>query len=329
MKHMKPRSTAVTLTRVLALGVVAGAGSLGGALHAAEPELGCLPGGEVFGLFSPDAVKVRTTAYMTPFGTLNANIVLGDAPSGPVAIAAIDLAERFGEFLTAIAATSSIPIAIQASRVPEKYLEEKTIILCGGPAENPLVRRLVEEGRSVVDWENAEVGHIEVVEQAFGGPGRAVILGGANPRASVYAINAFTEFFKHLAGASLALARMLDAERQLQRPDIAGAGDSFERMLDGLRIDGSAKFHVPIRNPSPDFEQQLKDEVKLAQQVAQLLRSEPTPEEARTAFYDLAERCTDCHRRYLSFDFNATNRVQYLFSQYPNRQIGSDWAMAD
>ncbi|NEX15982.1 MAG: hypothetical protein C1943_04925 [Halochromatium sp.] len=294
----------------------------------AQP-LGCLPGGQVFDLFTPDAVPLRTTAYMTPFGTLNTNIVLGDDPSGAVAIAAIDLAERIGEYLPAVASTSPIPLAMRASEAPAKYLEQKTMLLCGGPDENALVKRLVDEGKSKVDWKAAEVGQIEVVEQAFGGPGTAVILGGSTSQGSVYAINAFTEFFKHLAGATLAQAKMLEADRQLRRGDIAGAADSFVYLLNGLRVDGSAKFFVPIKNPSPKFEQQLKDEAKLAQEVGQLLSQGPSLEEAEAQFQELASRCTYCHERYLSFDFKGTNRMQYLFSQFPDTRIETQWAKAD
>lgn len=296
---------------------------------AEDEQLGCLPNGDLFNLFAPDAVGVRTVAYMTPFGTLNTNLVLGDQPSAPVAVAAIDLAERIGEFLPAVASSSPIPLAIAASQVPEKYLEQKTMLLCGGPDENALVKRLVEAGKSVVDWAAADVGHIEVVENAFGGPGTALILGGATPKASAYAINAFSEFFKHLAGATLAQAKMLEADRQLRRGDMIGAAESFVPLLNGLRLDGSANFFVPIQNPSPKFEEQLRDEVRLAQEVGRLLRSEPSLDEAEAQFRELASRCMYCHERYLSFDFTGTNRMQYLFSQYPGTRLQTEWAKPD
>lgn len=330
MKSNVQRSRLISVTLAVSI-LLMGANLFSGRLVQADEAqpLGCLPGGQVFDLFTPDAVPLRTTAYMTPFGTLNTNIVLGDDPSGAVAIAAIDLAERIGEYLPAVASTSPIPLAMRASEAPAKYLEQKTMLLCGGPDENALVKRLVDEGKSKVDWKAAEVGQIEVVEQAFGGPGTAVILGGSTSQGSVYAINAFTEFFKHLAGATLAQAKMLEADRQLRRGDIAGAADSFVYLLNGLRVDGSAKFFVPIKNPSPKFEQQLKDEAKLAQEVGQLLSQGPSLEEAEAQFQELASRCTYCHERYLSFDFKGTNRMQYLFSQFPDTRIETQWAKAD
>jgi len=325
------RVSSLTSLALICLTLLLGISTLSSRLAQADEAhpLGCLPGGQVFDLFTPDAVPLRTTAYMTPFGTLNTNIVLGDDPSGAVAVAVTDLAERIGEYLPAVASTSPIPLAMRASEAPAKYLEQKTMLLCGGPDENALVKRLVEEGKSVVDWKSAELGHIEVIEQAFGGPGSAVILGGATPQASVYAINAFSEFFKHLAGATLAQVKMLEADRQLRRGDIAGAADSFVYLLNGLRVDGSAKFFVPIKNPSPKFEQQLKDEARLAQEVGQLLRQGPSLEEAEAQFQELASRCSYCHERYLSFDFKGTNRMQYLFSQFPDTRIETQWAKAD
>jgi len=325
------RVSSLTSLALICLTLLLGISTLSSRLAQADEAhpLGCLPGGQVFDLFTPDAVPLRTTAYMTPFGTLNTNIVLGDDPSGAVAVAVTDLAERIGEYLPAVASTSPIPLAMRASEAPAKYLEQKTMLLCGGPDENALVKRLVEEGKSVVDWKSAELGHIEVIEQAFGGPGSAVILGGATPQASVYAINAFSEFFKHLAGATLAQSKMLEADRQLRRGDIAGAADSFVYLLNGLRVDGSAKFFVPIKNPSPKFEQQLKDEARLAQEVGQLLRQGPSLEEAEAQFQELASRCSYCHERYLSFDFKGTNRMQYLFSQFPDTRIETQWAKAD
>lgn len=292
-------------------------------------EMGCLPNGELFDLFAPDAVGLRTTAYMTPFGTLNTNLVLGDQPSAAVAVAAIDLAERIGEFLPALGSTSPIPLAMPAADAPQKYLEQKTTLLCGGADENALVQRLVATDKSTVDWEAAEVGYIEVVENAFGGPGTAVILGGATPQASAYAINAFSEFFKHLAGATLAQARMLEADRQLRHGEINAAADSFGTLLNGLRVDGSANFFVPIENPSPKFEEQLRDEVRLAQAFARLLRTDPDLEQAEAQFQELASRCMYCHERYLAFDYMGTNRMQYLFSQYPETRLQTEWAKTD
>lgn len=317
-------------TLAMVLLAATGIGLVFAPAHAAEEDqLGCLPNGDLFNLFDPDSVGLRTTAYMTPFGTLNTNLVIGDEPSGAVAVAAIDLAERIGEFLPAVGSTSPIPLALQVSQAPQKYLQQKTSLLCGGPDENALVEQLVDAGRSSVDWDTAEVGYIEVIENAFDGPGTAVILGGATPEASAYAINAFSEFFKHLAGATLAQARMLEADRQLRRGEVTAAADSFVHLLNGLRVDGSANFYVPINNPSPKFEQQLKDEVKLAQEVAQLLRNEPSLEQAEAQFQELASRCMYCHERYLSFDFMGTNRMQYLYSQYPQTRLQTEWAKPD
>ena len=329
MKTIARVSRTGTLAALLAACVGFGAGCGSGAARAEGPQLGCFPNGEVFDAFTPDAVKIRTTGFLTPFGTLNTNVVLADDPSGPVAVGAVELAERVGELLTAFNTTSSDQIALKASDVPDKYLEQKTMLLCGGPDENPLVRRLVREGKSTVDWTRADMGRIEVIEGAFGGPGTAIILGGADPDAAFYAIGALSEYLKHVGGAGLAQAKMLQADRQLRRGEVAAAADSFEHLLNGLRIDGGATFHAPIKDPSPEFPAELAQEVRMARDVYRLLKRGAPAVEADARFRTLAGRCVYCHDRYLAFDFTGTNRMQYLFAQYPDTRLQTDWARED
>ncbi|MCP3874034.1 MAG: hypothetical protein GY699_12860, partial [Desulfobacteraceae bacterium] len=182
-------------------------------------KMGCYPNGEMFNSFSPDAIAIRTVAFLTEFGTLNTNIVIGEYPSSTVAVSAMELCERIGEYLQVINTNSSDAIGLSTGDVSQKYLQEKTIVLCGGPSENELVRQLVKSGKSKVDWNNAQTGTIEVIPEAFGGPGTAVVLAGQGPDGSFYAISAMSEFFKHLTGAGLAEAMMLKADNQLQRGD--------------------------------------------------------------------------------------------------------------
>ncbi len=221
---------------------------------------------------------------------------------------------------------SPAAIGISAGDVPEKYLQEKTIVLCGGPAENELVKQLVDSGKSKVDWNTAQTGTIEVISRAFGGPGIAVVLGGHGPDGSFYAISALSEFFKHLTGAGLVEAMMLKADKQLQRNDVQGAFESYKRLLDGLRIDGSANFYVPVKEISPDFPKLLKAETDMSREFARFLKTGPTPKEANDQHRKIAGECAYCHQRYLSYDRMSPNRVKYLYSQYPKARLETDWA---
>jgi len=153
-----------------------------------------------------------------------------------------------------------------------------------------------------------------------------VILGGKDPKGASYAIAAMSEFFKHLTGAGLVEASMLQADRQLQRGDIKGASDSYARLIDGLRIDSSATFHVPIKDNTPDFSILLKEEIEMSRQFARFLATGPTPEKANAQFRQIAGKCTYCHHRYFSYDKMATNRVKYLYSQYPKARLETAWA---
>lgn len=287
---------------------------------------GCLPNGDVFNLFYPDAISLRHVAFLTEFGTLNTNVVIGDTPDGSVAIAAMDLVERVGEYLQTINTTSSAGIGLTASTIPPKYLAERTIVLCGTVQSNALIRQLVDAGKSKVDWSAEALGKIEVVPNAFDGPGSAVILGGRDAQASILAIAALNEFFKHLTGATLVEAMMLQADKQLQHGEVRAAKDTYKRLVDGLRIDGSATFFAPIKDMSPHFPKLLKEEVDMSVEMAKFLTTEPSATEANKALRDVAKKCAFCHQRYLSYDRMKTNRISYLYSQYPDARLETEWA---
>lgn len=290
-----------------------------------EP-LGCHLGGQVFQEFFPNAVELRTVAFITPFGTLNSNIVLGESIDSVVASGAMELAERMGEFLISINSSAMTEhISLLASETPEKYLQEKTMLLCGGPEENSLVKRLVDSGASKVDWSTADKGKIEVIPNAFGGNGAAVIMAGADSQATYNAATALAAFFAHLAGATMIESWMLLADEQLQRGEVEGAARSFERIVCGLRIDGASNFHAPIKDFNPAFPELLAEEATQAQELHQLLLTSPSPEKANEEFRKLAKKCVYCHQRYLSYDRMSTNRVQYNFSQFPDRRLETSW----
>ncbi len=289
-------------------------------------KMGCLPNGEIFNSFSPNATALRTVPFLTEFGILNTNVVIGQHPSSTVAVSAMELCERIGEYLQVINTNSSDTIGLSTGDVPQKYLQEKTIVLCGGPSENELVKQLVKSGKSKVDWNAAQTGTIEVISEAFGGPGTAVVLAGQGSDGSFYAISAMSEFFKHLTGAGLAEAMMLKADNQLQRSDVQGASDSYARLVDGLRIDGTANFHAPIKDITPDFSKLLKAEVDMSVELARLLKTKPTSKTANTQLRKIAGECAYCHQRYLSYDRMSPNRVKYLYSQYPKARLETDWA---
>ncbi len=315
----------VVLMMMLALSVITSAVSS----QKPDPKkakMGCYPNGEIFNSFFPDAVGLRMVPFLTEFGTLNTNVVIGQHPSGKVAVAAMELCERIGEYLQVINTNSSDTIGLAAGDVPEKYLQEKTIVLVGGPSENELVKQLVDSGKSQVDWSMAQTGTIEVISGAFGGPGTAVVLGGQGPDGSFYAISAMSELFRHFSGAGLLEAMMLKADKQLQRGDVQGASESYERVLDGLRIDGSANFHAPIKDITPDFSKLLKAEVDMSRELARFLKTHPTPKEANAQLRAIARECAYCHQRYLSYDRMSPNRVKYLYSQYPKARLETDWA---
>lgn len=290
-----------------------------------EP-LGCHLGGQVFQEFFPDAVELRPVAFITPFGTLNSNIVIGSKIGGKEASGAMELAERMGEFLISVNSSALTEyISLLDSEVPDKYLKEKTMLLCGGPEQNTLVKRLVDSGASKINWEESEKGAIEVIPNAFGGDGTAVIMAGATPQATYNATTAMAAFFAHLAGATMIESWMLIADEQLQRGEIESAARSFERIVCGLRIDGASNFHAPIKNWNEAFPELLAAEAKHAQNLLKTLRQNPTVEEANKEFRKLAKECVYCHRRYLSYDRMATNRVQYNYSQFPDRRMETDW----
>lgn len=294
-----------------------------------EPQreaLGCHLGGQVFQEFFPDAVGLRNVAFVTPFGTLNSNIVLGSGIGAKEASGAMELAERMGEFLIAVNSSAMTEhISLLDSETPEKYLLEKTMLLCGGPEQNSLVKRLVDSGASKVEWSQNEKGAIEVIPNAFGGNGAAVIMAGATPEATYNATTALAAFFAHLAGATMIESWMLIADEQLQRGEIEGAARSFERIICGLRIDGASNFHAPIKDFSPAFPKLLAAEAEHAKELLQTLRKNPSVEEANEKFRTLAKECVYCHRRYLSYDRMATNRVQYNYSQFPDRRMETEW----
>lgn len=296
---------------------------------AAESErepLGCYQGGKVFEVFFPTAVELRETAFLTPFGTVNMNLVLGENIGAKAATGALELAERIGEFLISVNTSAMAEhIALLDRDVPEKYLQEKTMILVGGPTENLLVRRLVEAGASKVDWAASELGGVEVVPNAFGGPGTAIILAGNSPQGTYNAATALASFFAHLAGATMIEAWMLLADEQLQRGEVEAAARSFERILTGLRIDGASNFHAPIKDWNPDFPLLLAAEARQAQDMHTFLRTNPPLEQADEKFRELAQTCVYCHQRYLTYDRMATNRVQYNYSQYPNHRLETEW----
>lgn len=290
-----------------------------------EP-LGCHLGGQVFQEFFPDAVGLRNVAYITPFGTLNSNIVLGSEIGAKEASGAMELAERLGEFLIAVNSSAMTEhVSLLDSETPEKYLQEKTMLLIGGPEQNSLVKQLVESGASKVDWSASDKGGIEVIPNAFGGNGAAVIMAGATPDATYNATTALAAFFAHLAGATMIESWMLLADEQLQRGEIEGAAKSFERIICGLRIDGASNFHAPIKDFNPAFPKLLAAEAEHAQELLQTLRKDPSVEDANEKFRTLAKECVYCHRRYLSYDRMATNRVQYNYSQYPDRRLETEW----
>ncbi len=326
-KMITPGVAGAVITLVLILAIITTAmSSQEFELDSKNEKMGCYPNGEIFNAFSPNAISLRTVPFLTEFGTLNTNVVVGQHPSGTVAVAAMTLCERIGEYLQVINTTSSDTIGISTGAVPEKYLQEKTMVLCGGPSENERVKQLVESGKSKVDWDTAQTGTIEVIVGAFGGPGTAVVLGGQGPEGATYAISALSEFFKHLTGAGLVEAMMLKADVQLQRGDIQGASESYERLVDGLRIDGSANFHAPIKDITPDFPKLLEEEVAMSRKLARFLRTKPTPEAANAQFRNVAGECRYCHQRYLSYDRMSPNRVTYLYSQYPNARLETEWA---
>lgn len=290
-----------------------------------EP-LGCYQGGKVFEEFFPTAVELRETAFLTPFGTVNMNIVLGERLSGKAASGALELAERVGEFLFSVnTSVLAEHISLLDRNVPEKYLQEKTMILVGGPEDNLLVRRLVEAGKSQVDWAASELGGVEVIPKAFDGPGTAIILAGNSPQGTYNATTALAAFFAHLAGATMIEAWMLQADEQLQRGEVEAAARSFERILTGLRIDGASNFHAPIKDWNEDFPRLLAAEARQAQEMHKFLRSGPPLAQADEKFRELARTCVSCHQRYLTYDRMATNRVQYNYSQYPKPRLETEW----
>ncbi len=317
--------TGIVLMMVLAFSIIATAVS-SQQLDPKHVKMGCLPNGEIFNSFSPDVTALRTVPFLTEFGTLNTNVVIGQHPSSTVAVSVMELCERIGEYLQVINTNSSDTIGLSTGDVPQKYLQEKTIVLCGGPSENELVLQLVKSGKSKVDWNTAQTGTVEVISEAFGGPGTAVVLAGHGPDGSFYAISAMSEFFKHLSGAGLVEAMMLKADKQLQRGDVQGASESYARLVDGLRIDGTANFHLLIKDFTPDFPKLLKAEVDMSIQFARLLKTNPTPKAANTQFRKIAGECAYCHQRYLSYDRMSPNRVKYLYSQYPKARLETDWA---
>jgi hypothetical protein len=290
-----------------------------------EP-LGCYQGGKVFEEFFPTAVELRETDFLTPFGTVNMNLVLGSGLSAKASSGAMELAERIGEFLISVNTSAMAEhVSLLDADVPEKYLQEKTMILVGGPEENSLVRRLKEAGTSKVDWAASELGGVEVIPNAFGGPGTAIILAGNSPQGTYNAATALASFFAHLAGATMIEAWMLQADEQLQRGEVEGAARSFERILTGLRIDGASNFHAPIKDWNADFPQLLAAEARQAQDMHKFLRSNPSLEQADEKFRELAQTCVYCHQRYLTYDRMATNRLQYNYSQYPDHRLETEW----
>jgi len=324
--HLKRILIVVTACILLACGVHAASGG-------DEPErepLGCHLGGKVFQEFFPDAVELRTVAFLTPYGTLNSNIVLGEDLAPLAATGAMELAERLGEFLIAVNSSAMTEhVSLLANQTPEKYLQEKTMLLCGGPEVNSLVKRLVDSGASKVDWSAEKTGKIEVVPNAFGGNGTAVIMAGADATATYNATTALAGFFAHLAGATMIESWMLYADQQLQRGEVQGAAKSFERIVCGLRIDGASNFHAPIKNFNDAFPELLAEEASQAQELHKALLASPSPEEADKEFRELAKKCVYCHQRYLSYDRMSTNRVQYNYSQYPGHRLETEWDSVD
>ncbi len=288
---------------------------------------GCLPGGSVFNHFSPDNIALREVAFITPFGTMNTNIVVGQSVDAAVVIEIADLSERMGEFLTAINTTALInQVAIIDKDVPDRYLKDKTMILCGGPKENNLVLKLVQDKKSTVAWNNAKDGHIEVIDNAFGGTGTAIIAGGATPEATSRAIAALTGFFAHIAGANLAEEGLLQADRALRHGNVTLAAKGIEKLINGLRLDGSIKIDVPVLDAPPDFSDLLKAEAKEAQALLKLLRKNPALKDAEAGFQKLAGFCAYCHDYHLAYNRSGQNRNQFHYVQFPMTRCETEWA---
>ncbi len=292
-------------------------------------EFGCMPDGTVFNHFAPDNVALREVAFVTPFGTMNTNIVVGSSLNGSVASETIELAERLGEFFTSVNTTALIDqVAIDSENVHPKYRQEKTLILCGGPSENSLVQELVQQKKSRVAWDKADNGTIEVIDHAFDGPGTAIIVGGATPEGTVQAIAALTGFFGHIAGSNLAEDGLLQADRALQHGNIPLAAKAVERLINGLRLDGSIKIYVPVKDAPANFTDLLRAEAKEAGLLLKLLRQKPAPSlpEAEAGFRKLAGFCSYCHDYHLAYDRSGQNRNRFHYAQFPNTRCETDWA---
>lgn len=294
-----------------------------------EP-LGCYLGGKVFEEYFPTAVELRETAFLTPFGTMNTNIVVGGSLSGQAAAGVLELAERMGEFLFSVNTSAmSDHIAILDKDTPEKYQRDKTLVLVGGPEDNILVSQLVKSGKSTVDWAEKDLGGIEVIHNAFEGPGTAIILAGNSDLGIYNSTTALASFFAHLAGATMIESWMLLADEQLQRGEVEAASRSFERIMSGLRIDGASNFHAPIKDWNEDFPKLLSAEAQMAADMLRFLRTKPELKEADRKFRKLARTCVYCHRRYLTYDRMAVNRVQFNYSQYPDHRLETEWDLVD
>ncbi len=294
--------------------------------NSGEVPLGCIPDGSVFENFVPNAVKLREINYVTDFGTLNTNIVVGKKISGKIACAVSELTERMGEFLANMNTSALLAnIVMIDEKVPEKYLKERTIILCGISEENKLIKQLVQKGKSKVDWTKAKSGTIEIIEKAFDGFATAVIAGGADEDSSYVAIGALAGFFTHIAGANLGEDGLLSADQELKQGDVKGAARSIERLINGLRLDGSAKIFVPVKNITPDFMNLLQDESRQASNLLKILKENPPIEKAEDEFKKLAGFCFYCHQKYVSYDRMNQNRVKFHYSQYPDTRCETEW----
>ncbi|GEM_PF-2568486 len=289
-------------------------------------QFGCMSDGSVFKNIVPKPSDLRKVKYLTPFGTLNTNIIFGEKVNGAVAARVSDLSERIGEFMMAVNSSALITqMSIVDKNVPLEYLKERTLVLCGGPADNKLVKQLVTNGKSKVDWTKSKTGTIEIIPHAFGGQASAIIAGGTDNKGIVMAIEAMTGFFAHLAGSNLAENGLLNADLALRHKNIFLASKGIERMLDGLRLDGSTKIFIPVRNFTPEFPGLLKAEGKTAQNYLRFLRKNPSVKEADEGFRRLAGFCAYCHMHYLSYDRSAQNRNRFHYAQFPKTRCETKW----
>lgn len=318
----------VLLVFLLVLSLHTG-GQIMGQENQHELEFGCMPDGSVFDNFYPDGVKLREVHFVTGFGTLNTNIVAGQKLSTEAAIAMGNLAGSMGEFLLSINTMSmGSPLILMDSMVPQKYLQEKTMILCGGPKVNSLVKTLVQNGKSKVDWSKEDQGKIEIIDKAFGGHGQAIIAAGSDAGSTSVAISALTGFFNHITGASLAEEGMLLADRQLRRGYVQEAAKNIEKAINGLRLDGSTSVFVPVKDFVPEFPDLLRQEFKETQNLLKTMRQGASEEEVKEQFQKVASFCAYCHVKHVSYDRQAQNRVLFHYSQFPETRMETEWARA-